>query len=87
VTAYPEGWRVATDRSTLPQAIMRALLQRRSSSLNAGNTTVDGLIQEIVMAALEFEPSISTFSVSRGYLEAFATEVSFAVCAAPGQTP
>ncbi|KAK3899739.1 hypothetical protein C8A05DRAFT_36634 [Staphylotrichum tortipilum] len=78
VTAYPEGWRLAPDRDTLPQSIMQALRGRLSPNKNAGKTTVDGLIQDIVMAALEFEPSISTISSNRSYLDAFANEVSFA---------
>lgn len=73
MTAFPESWRVI-DYPLLPQTILKTLLKKPSP-----NTTVDDIIKDIVMAGLEFEPLISTFSGNRSDLDAFGDEIAFVV--------
>jgi hypothetical protein len=78
VTSFPEGWRV-TDGKTLSQSILTTVLTGRSSNNRSGVATAAGLVSDIVMAALDFEPTISTFGSNRSFLDALSVEVAFAV--------
>ncbi|KAF1812323.1 hypothetical protein P152DRAFT_32624 [Eremomyces bilateralis CBS 781.70] len=75
LTSFPERW----DNNILPDIILERLIELRRRKDESGPDkamTTDDITSEIVEACLDYEPSLTTYSGARSYLDAFGIEIA-----------